>query len=331
MSFRRVLTAFSVSVGIALAPPLAADPQLAEESGIERPSSRVAPETPAVARGVTFPPVIVLMPDSTNNRLVAFNAADGSVVDANLFALAEGTPIHAIKIGGEIWVSEQIGDRISRWLFDGTPIGAVGASGGLDNIRGMALLPDGVLVTNAGTANGAPGAGIVRVGLNGNILGSVATSATSSSPFAILLRATDRLVASSAANDDVHRYDTALATLGTFHNSTTLNFAQQMDVALNGEILVAGFGSNNIVRLNAATGDVISSIPAAGARGVLQLANGNILWSSAAGAFVYDVSTQTSAQVYTGGGRHLSRMSTLTEVIFANGFEEPVQIRSRAH
>ena len=78
-----------------------------------------------------------------------------------------------------------------------------------------------------------------------------------------------------------------------------------MDHDVNGNVLVAGFSSNNIVRLDPNTGALLSSFTAAGARGVHQLGNGNIMWTSGAGAFVFDVNTGLSTQVYTGGGRYL--------------------------
>src|SRR5437870_13794377 len=81
----------------------------------------------------------LMMPDSTNNRVVLFDPVNGSVVNPNYFTLASGTPVHAMQVGSEIWVSEQIGDRISRWSLTGTPLGAIGGgtTGGLDNVRGM--------------------------------------------------------------------------------------------------------------------------------------------------------------------------------------------------
>lgn len=247
-------------------------------------------------------PVYVTMPDSNNNRLVLFDPQDGSLVNPNLFALAGGTPIHAVQVGDEIWVSEQVGDRVSRWAFDGTPLGAI--SGGLDNIRGMALVGNRLYVTNAGTANGAPGPAIRIFDTLGNDLGFFSTATFSSSPFAVMPFRGDLLVANSNANDDVHRYTLAGASVGTFHNSTTLNFAQQMAIATNGDVLVAGFSSNNVVRLDPNTGAVVSSFSASGARGVFQLGNGNILWSNSTGAFIYDVNTGVSTLIYSGGGRH---------------------------
>ena len=258
---------------------------------------------------------VLAMPDSVNNRLVAFSATDGSLVNAELFALAGGTPVHALGVGNEIWVSEQIGDRVSRWGADGSFLGQIGggASGGLDNVRGMALLGDTVYITNSGSANGAPGAAVVMVSTSGAAMGSFATGTTAPSPFGALAFQGGLLVSSSSANDDIHRFSLAGAPLGTFHNSSTLNFAEQMVLASNGDVLVAGFSSNNIVRLNASTGAVLTTYAAAGARGVAQLGNGNLMWTSGAGAFVLDINTGASTQVYTGGGRFLEVITVVPE------------------
>ncbi len=244
----------------------------------------------------------VIMPDSTNNRMVLFNPTDGSVVNPNYFALAGGTTVHAMQVGNEIWVSEQIGDRVSRWSLNGTALGAI--TGGLDNIRGMGMVGNTVYVTNAGTANGAPGAAVVMYDTNGNPMGSFATP-NAPSPFGILAHQGGLLVSSSSANDDIHRYSLGGTSQGTFHNSTSLNFAEQMDFNPAGNILVAGFSSNNIVTLDANTGAVVNSFLASGARGVYQLGNGNILWSNSAGVHVYDIGLGSSSQVYAGGGRYL--------------------------
>lgn len=244
----------------------------------------------------------VIMPDSTNNRVVLFDPSNGAVVNANYFALAGGTPIHAMQVGNEIWVSEQIGDRVSRWSLNGTALGAI--TGGMDNVRGMGMVGNTVYVTNAGTANGAPGAAVVMFDTNGNAMGNFLTP-NAPSPFGILAHQGGLLVSSSTGNDDIHRYSLAGTSLGTFHNTTSLNFAEQMDYDHSGNVLVAGFSTNNVVTLNTNTGAVVNSFTASGARGVFQLGNGNILWSNSAGVHVYDVGLGTSSQVYVGGGRYL--------------------------
>ncbi len=245
----------------------------------------------------------VMMPDSTNNRLVLFDPQTGALVNNNLFGLAGGTPIHAMQVGNEIWVSEQVGDRISRWAFDGSPLGAI--TGGLDNIRGMGLIDGKVYVTNAGTANGAPGAAIVSFDPAGNPLGFF-TTPQAPSPFGILAHQGGMLVSSSQPNDDIHRYSLSGVSQGTFHNSTSLNFVEQMAYKANGNVLAATFSSPAAVyELDVNTGAIVSSFTASGARGVYQLSNGNILWTNNSGVFVYDIGAGVSTQVYTGGGRYL--------------------------
>jgi hypothetical protein len=249
----------------------------------------------------------VIMPDSSNNRVVAFNPFDGSLVNNNLFAIAGGTtPVHAMQVGNQIWISEQIGDKISRYDLQGNLVGTI--SGGLDNIRGMGLVGSTVYVTNAGTGNGAPGAAVVMYDTSGNHQGFFSTAGTAPSPFGVMLHQGDLLVSSSSANDDIHRYTLSGTPLGTFHNSTSLNFAEQMTYNQNGDILVAAFSSNAIVGLNPNTGAFIGSFAASGARGVYQLGNGNLLWSNAGGAHIFDFGTMSSTQVYAGGGRYLDLM-----------------------
>jgi DNA-binding beta-propeller fold protein YncE len=252
----------------------------------------------------------VMMADSTNNRMVLFDPTDGSLVNGDFFALEGGTTVHAMQVGNEIWVSEQIGDRISRWDFEGSSLGAI--TGGLDNIRGMGRIGNTVYVTNSGTNNGAPGNSVVMFDTAGSNMGFFATAGLAPSPFGILAYQGGMLVSSSSANDDIHHFDLEGASIGTFHNSAGLNFAEQMTYASNGDILVAGFSSNNIARLDSESGDIISSFAASGARGVYQLGNGNIMWTSGAGVFIHDVNTGGSTQVYAGGGRYLDFLNIPT-------------------
>lgn len=250
----------------------------------------------------------LMMPDSTNNRVVLFDAFNGSLVNNNYFALPGGTPIHAMQVGGEIWVSEQVGDRVVRFDLVGNQLGVIGggATGGLDNIRGMGQAGGTVYVTNGGAGNGSPGASsVVTFNTSGVNTGSFLTTGLAPSPFGVLVHQGDLLISSSSANNDIHRFTLGGASVGAFHNSTTLNFGEQMVHALNGDVLVAGFSSNNIVRLDPNTGGVISTFAASGARGVWQLGNGNIMWTSGAGASIFDVNTGLSSLVYAGGGRYL--------------------------
>jgi hypothetical protein len=260
---------------------------------------------------------VLLMPDSTNNRMVAFSPVDGSIINNNLFAIASGTtPIHAMQVGTEVWVSEQIGDKISRYDISGTSLGQIGggASGGLDNIRGMGLINGTVYVTNGGSGNLAPSANsVVMFSTAGANLGSFSTAALAPSPFSILAHQGGLLVGGSSGNDDIHKFSLAGASQGTFYNSTNHSFFEQMDYALDGNVLAAVFTTDVVAKFDVNTGTFLSSFAAPDVRGVHQLSNGNVLWTSGAGAFVYDISTQFSNQVYAGGGRYVDLYTPVPE------------------
>jgi len=270
----------------------------------------------------------LMMPDSTNNRIALFDPFNGSLVNSSYFALAGGTPIHAMQVGSEVWVSEQVGDRVSRWSLTGTSLGAI--TGGLDNIRGMEQVGSTVYVTNSGTANSAPGAALVMYDMAGNPLGNFAT-ALAPSPFGALSHQGALLVSSSSANDDIHRYGLAGADLGTFHNSASVAFMEEMDHATNGDVLCGAFSTNVVARFDPTTGALISTFPASGARGVWQLGNGNIMWTSGTGVFVFDVTAQQSTQVYAGGGRFIDIVSVPepTGVLAIAGLSAVLTIRRR--
>lgn len=245
----------------------------------------------------------VLMPDSTNNRLVAFDPVNGSVVNSNLFGLAGGTPISAIQVGNEIWVTEQIGDRVSRWDWSGNALGSIT---GLDNVRGASLIGNTVYVTNAGTANGAPGNAVLSYDTSGNLLGVFSTTGLAPSPFYVMDHNGTLLVSSSSGNDDVHRFTTGGTSLGTFYNGTR-SFGEQMAIAPNGDIWIGWFSSNVVTRHDPTTGAELSSFSASSVRGVYQLANGNVLWSNSTSVNVWDPNTNQSTLVYSGGGRFFSQ------------------------
>lgn len=248
----------------------------------------------------------LMMPDSNtaNNRIVLFDPFDGSVVNPSYFPLFGGTPIHAMQVGNEIWVSEQVGDRISRFDVFGNSLGAI--TGGMDNIRGMGMVGNTVYVTNGGTANGAPGANsVVMFNSDTTPAGFFLTTGLAPSPFGVLHHQGTLLVSSSSGNNDIHRFTITGVSIGPFHNSTSINFAEQMAHAATGDVLVAGFSSNNVAWLDPNTGAVIRSFAASGARGVAQLGNGNILWTNSSGAHVYNVNSGTSTLVYSGGGRYI--------------------------
>lgn len=256
----------------------------------------------ALASALSAQQVLVTY-DATTDRLIAFSPVDGSVVDTNYFPVPATVQVSAIDVNGELWVSEQTGDRIVRYDACGNVLGTMGptlAGGGLDNIRGMAFVNGLVYVTNDGTNNGATADSLVVFDPAGNYVNTLALS-NSPSPFSVMAWQGDLLVASFAAGNDVHRYTTNGVSVGVFHDSTAVNLAHTISQASDGNVWCSTFTSNTLVKLDANTGAILTTLPASGnPRGIYELANGNLLWTNSNGANVYDTVALTTSVVFAG-------------------------------
>jgi hypothetical protein len=253
---------------------------------------------------------IVVTPNATTNTLLGFSPVDGSLITNDVIAVADTTNVSAIAVNLEIWVSEQLGDRVVRYDHGGNILGVIGptfAGIGFDNIRGLTLIGSTVYVTNSGTANGAPGNAVIAFDTAGVYQFHFATAAAPS-PFSIMAWQGDMLVTGSS-NDDVHRYTLTGTPVGTFHNST-LSFTHQLAPASDGNVWCGVFTTNVVVKLDATTGAQLSSFPASGARGVFELQNGNVMWTNSSGVHIHDIGTATSSQVFAGSSYHLNLLPT---------------------
>jgi hypothetical protein len=117
--------------------------------------------------------------DGFTDKLIAFDAVDGKLVNYDVFSLPVTTMVAAIEVGNEVWVSQQTADSIVRYDHHGNVLGTMGptlAGGGMDNIRGMVATGGVVYVTNDGTANGATANSLVTFDYAGNYLGTLALS-----------------------------------------------------------------------------------------------------------------------------------------------------------
>ena len=293
------LTAFST---LAAAMPPGDEAEInAEMNGWSAPAPRSlpVPDQAAHARALQLlgSTGILLAPDSTNKRVMAFDPLNGDLVDADFIPADTAhlsTPKHAMLSadGQSILVADQITDGVYQYDFDGNYIGLFAPAGGvntaiLDNIRGMALRPNGNLLVTVGSSGNANA--IAEFDTSGNYLGNfiAAGSGGLSSPFAILHRTSDVLVDASTS-DNVHRYDTSGAYLDNL--ITAIAFAQQMVEAANSNILIANFSTPNsgVQEYTAAGAAVATYTIVTGNRGAYELGNGNILTSNASG--VHEIS-----------------------------------------
>ena len=252
----------------------------------------------------------LMIPDSNSDRILLFDSFDGSLVDDNFIDGAGlfSTPINAIQVNEEIWVSDQVADSIFRFDLGGTLLSTI--NNGLDNIRGMALVGDTVYVANAGTENGAPGDGevVITFDTQGNNLGFFDTG----DPYDILEYNGELLIndinSEATGGEDIDRYDLDGNFLGTFHESdgeTGIDFPQQMTQRANGNLLVAGFSAPAGIYEYDANGNQVGvfdgddGIAFRGIRGVYELGNGNILWTGGDGVVSTDLTTGVATDIFT--------------------------------
>lgn len=298
----------------------------AEREGIEAPVAAKAPEAAKVSAGPrgAAPAVaggMLLVPESTNDRVMLLSAADGSVVNADFIVDPTNlsTPICAISVGAEVWVSDQLDDAVRR--YDGTTgafLGTVVAAG-LDNLRGIDFSGGILHVCNAGSANGAPGEAIVQFDSAGTLLGSFAVD----SPFDILPLSGEFAVAESDL-DRIGRYTTA----GVFLASIAPIDAFPEQIAIRpstGLLLVANFSGTQtgIIEIDPSTGTVVNLWTAGMSdyRGVAELDNGLILATNSLGVHTIDPTTGNLAQTIVAGvsGRFIEPYAVVP--VGLSGFE----------
>lgn len=253
------------------------------------------------ALGVLGTNGLLLVPESTNDRVMAFDPITGDLLDPDFIPADPdnlSTPIHAIlgPDGATILVSDQLDDVVQAYDMDGNYLGVFAPAGGantaiLDNIRGISLSPSNTLLVSVG--GGANADAIAEFDASGNYLGNFVANGAGGvvSPFDILIRAIEGdAMVGGITSDAIHQYDLTGAFLANFAPLDT--FPEQLANAANGNLLVANFSGTQegIVELDAAGGLVgIYNPPSLGGyRGVYELPNGNLLATNGAGVHEID-------------------------------------------
>lgn len=289
------------------------------------------PEAHAQARGM-LGSGLLLIPESTNDRVMAFDPATGDLVDADFIpadVVHLTTPINVIlNAGGDgFLVSDQSDDVVQEYDLGGNFVGTFAPAGGVDNSildapRGIVLRPGGNLLVTVGS--GANADSVAEFDAAGNFLGNfVANGAAGlTTPFDVSPRAGDYLV-SGFNSGAIHRYNlngSPLANLAPINSSP-----EQIAAAAGGNVLVANFGGaqEGVVELDAA-GTVVGVYdpPAvSGYRGVHELPNGNILTTDGNGVHEIDRLGNLVETKVSGVSARFIELVVNPSLIFADGFE----------
>lgn len=254
---------------------------------------------------------LLLVTDTTNRRVIALDPLTGTVLDPNFIPPDPDhleLPIAAFAgpNGDTVLVSSYGDDLVQEYDLDGNWLGSFAPAGGanpavLDTPRGMAWRPNSnLLVTNARNPSIDS---VAEFDSNGTSLGDFITDGSSplDSPYDILAYGSDWLVG-GATSGAIYRYNSDGDYVGLF--GVVDSFPQQMQLAANGNILVANFsgGQKGILELDPAGNEVHNYNPMDnGQRGIHELPNGNYLTTSGTGSsgggYIYEVDRDTGAVI----------------------------------
>ena len=240
---------------------------------------------------------LLLVPDSTNDRVMAFDAVTGTLVDADFIPADPdhlSTPKSALykSDGAGFLVVDQLDDAVQEYDLNGAYVGIFAPAGGvntaiMDNCRSIDYHPTtgNLLVSVAAGANTDSIAAFDPVtGAHvGNFIANGAGGLDS--PWDILFSATEAFVPGSDS-DAVHRYD---ATTGAYIGDLIAldSLPEQIAWAANGNMLIAEFGGTQEgiieVQLDGTVVGVYFTPEINGPRGVYELPSGNILVTTGTG------------------------------------------------
>lgn len=242
---------------------------------------------------------LLLIPESTNDRVMAFDPTTGDLIDPDFIPADPtnlSTPICAITgfAANTILVSDQLEDVVQMYDSDGNYLGVFAPAGGpdptiLDNIRGIAISHNNTLLVTVGSGTNEDA--IAEFDSSGNYLGNFVANGAGGmgSPFDVYQRSGDYLVG-GIDSDALHRYDMS----GTYlADLTPINtFPEQVTEAANGNVLVANFsGTDEGVAEYTASGTLVGIYDPAslgGYRGAYELPNGNLLTTNGSGVHEID-------------------------------------------
>ncbi|MCB1609088.1 MAG: DUF11 domain-containing protein [Xanthomonadales bacterium] len=317
-------TALSAAILLASGSLLAQDRAQQELAGLGdiNPTSETNPDP--IARAAALEGLaaggLLLIPESSNDRVMAFDPMTGDLIDADFIPADPdnlSTPIEAILSadGTQILVSDQIDDVVQGYdVGTGAFIATFAPAGGantaiLDNIRGIGLRPNGNLLVSVG--GGTNSNAIAEFDTAGNSVGNFVANGAAGlvSPFDVFavvapggVLADGDFLVPGITSDAIHRYDSTGAAQADFSPLNT--FGEQIAQAANGNVLVANFSGTEegIVEYLPDGTQVGIYDPASlgGYRGVYELPSGNLLVTNGSGVHEIDRSANVIRSIVTG-------------------------------
>ena len=257
------------------------------------------------------PGQILLIPESSNDRVMAFDAVTGDLINADFIPADNinlSTPLTAIPLvnTNNYLVSDQLDDAIQLYDNGGSFLSTFfgGNTTILDNVRGITLKHDFSSVL-ASIGSGANINAIAEFDLSGNYVGNFIGNGVGglNSPFDIEYSETlGNYLVAGINSDQIHEFDSNGNSIGIFANVNT--FPEQITELPDGRIGVGNFsGSQEGVLIYSSTGVLLHTLDPptlGGYRGVYELGNGNILTTNGGGVHEIDYSGNLVSTKMTG-------------------------------
>ena len=259
---------------------------------------------------------LLLIPDSSNKRIMAFDPETGDLVNPDFIVMVaeeSGTIVHAILgLANNVLISDQTRHVVHNYDLSGDYLGVFAPAGGADtsimqNIRGIALRPNGNLLVSVGS--GANASAIVEFDTGGNYIGNFVSigSGGLASPFDIYERVDIDWLVSSINSNQVLSYELASGDfIGEFAPVPT--FPEQIYETPASNVLVANFSGTQGVYEFTTDGTLLGIYnppQTGGYRGAYELGNGNILTTTGAGVFEIDRQNNLIDTKYSGQSRFI--------------------------
>lgn len=265
----------------------------------------------------------LVTPDNANLFVISVNPATGSLTQfatkpagrwLDLSIAIDSSSIsmlrHAMQIGSEVWISDQLSDSIYRYSAQPEAPRFLGTLTSVANPRGMNIVNGEVWVASGNVAGGT---GIARLDPAGNPLGSFSAE----DPFAVFPLDSTSVLTSNIQQNRLDRFQSS-GTIGAFSGvwsgSSLIDFPMQIErwnEGGNDRIVVVGFIGTDpgLFIYNASTGAFVKRLPTIiilpditlfNPRGVSPMYNGELLWTGSQGIFALNTTTLSSRIVYTG-------------------------------
>lgn len=241
---------------------------------------------------------LLLVPDFTNKRVMAFNSRFGNLVDPNFIPPDPANLVSPVNIilspsGNSFLISDQSANVVFEYDLLGNFIGVFAPAGGanpaiLGSPQGMSLRPNGNLLVTV--LSGANAGAVAEFDTSGNFLGNFIEPGTGglTGPTDIYQRSGDWLV-SDLTSDKVLRF--GLGTGDFIGNLASINKSPlQLAETPTGNVLVANFDGTQegIIELSPAGSviDIFNPGSISEYIGVHELLNGSFLVSSGDSVFL---------------------------------------------